>query len=471
MESIVWNVLKQDYENREKALQNDLSCKLFSITNVKKANWDYSLPTFLHQYSYNRVSRCINTLPQFNILFDKKIPFRIPMDNILFAGGCIADILTYKNSINDVDIFIYGLSSQEAKQRIYKLVNDLYISYKKYLHLSVCKKNLIEMKKEKDTNEKKIDKCTICNKTYDQFIDFKYIQNNNCITIILNERYTFQIILRVYKSIAEVLYGFDIGASAVGFDGNNVYYTHLSKFAYEYFCNIIDTTRRSTTYEARLYKYLNKGFEIILPHLNIQKLSKKNIKYNLYDVCELPYLVFSYSSIVGNKIRLYNFHNINNYHDYQIKKMNNSEILYHNLRNIVKNKMHLYFYTENINDLPLTKPYLSRRSVINFYDKLFSKILDKKILNIAMLKRYIQNTDNIFQALINENTIKTKCSQVLETCIREEKDRILLLVDNILAQDYPLQLIIDNPGAQLTASFNPIIEDESKWYGDYYLPR
>jgi len=34
--------------------------------------------------------------------------------------------------------------------------------------------------------------------------------------------------------------------------------------------NVVDTTRRSTTYERRLHKYLKRGFSIAIPKLDIK---------------------------------------------------------------------------------------------------------------------------------------------------------------------------------------------------------
>ncbi len=93
-----------------------------------------------------------------------------------------------------------------------------------------------------------------------------------------------------------------LGSSAVGYDGKNVYFTTLGKFCHEYSCNIVDTTRRSTTYETRLIKYFDRNFNIVIPNLDIKHLSTKYFKYGEVEIAELPYLSFSYSNIVGNKI-------------------------------------------------------------------------------------------------------------------------------------------------------------------------
>jgi hypothetical protein len=56
----------------------------------------------------------------------------------------------------------------------------------------------------------------------------------------------------------------------------------------------------------------------------------------------------------------------------------------------------------------------------------------------------------------------------LTTVISGEKERVLALINDVLTQEYPLQWVTQNPGTQLTSSFNPIIEDAKLWYGDLY---
>ena len=130
---------------------------------------------------------------------------------------------------------------------------------------------------------------------------------------------------RLYKTASEILHGFDLGSSAVGYDGDNIYFTTLGKFCHEFSCNIIDTTRRSTTYEQRLAKYFNRGFNIVLPKFDITKLRTIYFKYDKSEICELPYFTFGYDAIIGNKITVDDFYNKCIYHsDYDAEPMNSA---------------------------------------------------------------------------------------------------------------------------------------------------
>ena len=60
---------------------------------------------------------------------------------------------------------------------------------------------------------------------------------------------------RLYKSPAEVLMGFDIDCATVGYDGKRVWSLPRFHRAITKQYNLVDVSRRSTTYESRLMKY------------------------------------------------------------------------------------------------------------------------------------------------------------------------------------------------------------------------
>lgn len=81
-----------------------------------------------------------------------------------------------------------------------------------------------------------------------------------------------QIVLRLYKSVSEILTGFDVDCSCFAYDGEQVYSTPRALAAFMTQTNTIDLTRRSPSYESRLSKYAKRGFEIHWPHLNRSKI-------------------------------------------------------------------------------------------------------------------------------------------------------------------------------------------------------
>ena len=80
--------------------------------------------------------------------------------------------------------------------------------------------------------------------------------------------YVSKIVLRVYKSVSEILTGFDIDSSGAAYDGEQVYVTPRALQSYMTQINHIDLSRRSPSYENRLSKYSHRNFEVYWPELN-----------------------------------------------------------------------------------------------------------------------------------------------------------------------------------------------------------
>jgi hypothetical protein len=81
-----------------------------------------------------------------------------------------------------------------------------------------------------------------------------------------------QIILRLFGSRAEVIHSFDLGSSAFLWDGAALWTTALGKIAAEHAVNVLDLSARRSSYERRLARYFNRGFGVVLPHLDVEAL-------------------------------------------------------------------------------------------------------------------------------------------------------------------------------------------------------
>jgi hypothetical protein len=81
-----------------------------------------------------------------------------------------------------------------------------------------------------------------------------------------------QIVLRVYKSISEILTGFDIDAAGGAYDGSQVYVTPRALGSFITQVNHIDLSRRSPSYENRLSKYSRRAFEVYWPDLERSRI-------------------------------------------------------------------------------------------------------------------------------------------------------------------------------------------------------
>ncbi|KAI1660959.1 ankyrin [Daldinia decipiens] len=131
---------------------------------------------------------------------------------------------------SDVDLFLYGLDEQQAIEKIKDIearVRDAILS-----EVTVVRtKNAI----------------TICSQYPTRHI---------------------QVVLRVYKSISEILTGFDIDCSCAAYNGEQVYCSPRALASYVTQINPIDLSRRSPSYENRLSKYSHRNFEVYWSELD-----------------------------------------------------------------------------------------------------------------------------------------------------------------------------------------------------------
>ncbi|EED77701.1 predicted protein, partial [Postia placenta Mad-698-R] len=130
---------------------------------------------------------------------------------------------------SDVDLFLYGLTEEEAEKKIqviYEAVRD-----------SVP-------------------------------WDVTCVRSRH--TVSIHSQYPYravQIVLRLYRSPAEILAGFDVDAPCCAYDGRRVWANPRAIVAMMRQCNTVDMTRRSPSYEVRLAKYSSRDFEVYVPTL------------------------------------------------------------------------------------------------------------------------------------------------------------------------------------------------------------
>ncbi|KAJ3047915.1 hypothetical protein HK097_011042 [Rhizophlyctis rosea] len=135
---------------------------------------------------------------------------------------------------SDIDLFIYGLDEAGAKAKMEQIYNCI------------------------------IDACPF---------ETTVFRTAHAVTIVSEYPYRHvQIVLRLYKSPAEILMGFDVDSCGVGFDGKHVWATRRAHLAIIAQANTIDMTRRSPSYEMRLAKYADRGFEIHVPTIDRSRI-------------------------------------------------------------------------------------------------------------------------------------------------------------------------------------------------------
>lgn len=183
---------------------------------------------------------------------DPKIYEILDIPNVVIAGGFVVKQLTCK-PYDDIDLFIWGVSEEEAQKKIEKICD---IIHNKFVNKFAGN---------------------------DPYALYMYngfgFRTGHAITFNFG-LLKIQVILRLYKSPAEILYGFDIPSCKV------LMVTNPEKKV-EYWCTEsfltcmmyksiwTDPERQSKTYILRLYKYWTKGFNVLLIGLNRDKVNPK----------------------------------------------------------------------------------------------------------------------------------------------------------------------------------------------------
>ena len=120
------------------------------------------------------------------------------------------------------------------------------------------------------------------------FYDKPRIERQEHITTVVvhYDGYTptkYQFIHRIYPTLDSIIGGFDIGPCMIAFDGNDIYGTRMGAFSIQNQCMIVDTTRRSTSYNHRLVKYFKRHYSIVFPGL---KSDVFQVKGELNDIVQ-----------------------------------------------------------------------------------------------------------------------------------------------------------------------------------------
>lgn len=127
-----------------------------------------------------------------------------------------------------------------------------------------------------------------------------------------------QIVLRLYRSPAQIVTGFDIDGASCLYDGTffismlwscwyqylelgrRVYVTPRALAACIRQSNTIDMTRRSPSYEVRLAKYADRGFEVFFPELDRRHIDYSHVCWMLSPFLHDVITQLSYSFMTVN---------------------------------------------------------------------------------------------------------------------------------------------------------------------------
>lgn len=235
-------------------------------------NWDDGL-----RYVIDDIDYCQNIMNKYNfttmrtskefsdiIKNQYKFLSHVNWNNLLLAGGFCRSILLAQ-PVSDLDFFIYGFdTNEEFCVKMLELRNNIISGLKKQiLSDNVTKLYLLELYKKNNSVyeilvikpnselKKKLNSCEITNENVENFIQG------------LDVMVKIQIVLSSNKSINSIFENFDIDASCVGWNGQDLLFNIASYNAYKYMINIWNAKKYDKVYyNTRVIKYFNYGFKI-----------------------------------------------------------------------------------------------------------------------------------------------------------------------------------------------------------------
>ncbi|KAJ3112890.1 Protein mono-ADP-ribosyltransferase parp4 [Phlyctochytrium bullatum] len=369
----------------------------------------------------------------------------VNFDNVFVAGGAVLAALQpdlqgleegpYFNT--DIDVFLYGLPLEKVKAKIAEVFEAI--------QKALGGKGAIPLAHDGEPAG--------VNKYTDR--DIIVIRNLRSLTLISQyPRRQIQIIFRLFKSPAEVLMGFDIDSCCFGFDGRKVYALPRAVRALTKRYNLVDITRRSASYEYRLFKYSKRGFAVACPNVDPTRIKFTGITYGDGLVRLLS---------LEAKMLLPEYY-ANEFEDDQAK-MDQGEIIQadrriEKLQNTALADRDLSNY-QSIK-IPYGKKWKLER-IANFIQGFWSAIYGATWYG-PLQDLQVRNDDGRVEI---DRMQPIVCSVNCLACL--EKRVAQIQNSGITFHSFEESWMVENPGMQLlTGSFEPIISTWEDWVKDAY---
>jgi hypothetical protein len=209
--------------------------------------WDDTVPIIYVPPSTQVQYGSVRTVSQFQSIISTRWPWvnKLVHRNLPACGGLASVILngTEAMELHDVDLWLVNRTNAEADYEIQRVANIL---REEWGVITIYRTAMAITFQRGD------------------------IHQTSDATAAVEGTPLVQIILRQYANMSQLLHSFDMGSSAVGYDGTQVWLTGLAKFAYEHRVNIFDMKRWSPSYEHRLCKYILRGFHLVVSCLDIR---------------------------------------------------------------------------------------------------------------------------------------------------------------------------------------------------------
>jgi hypothetical protein len=278
---------------------------LFTLDEIGTTrSYDYTEATLISPHRYT--ARTPMSTAAFREAFFTHFPVLRGMSwaNVAVRGGAVVDILLGRPPA-DLDFFLFGLPTpQDFVRRAGEVL----------AFLLQAERAIVEARNAAQ-REKAEEQAKQYGSSVEDFmgqpasISIKGLRRG-CVATVWSAslKVPLQIVLTAYGSLAAVVAGADMDVCGAAFDGEQVLVNGAGKWSLENLA--IRVQDGCFPQAARLQKYFLKGFDLVLPGLDVKKLPTKYLRLGLQEAFETPCLTVTYSAIAKNKVSVASFLNV-----------------------------------------------------------------------------------------------------------------------------------------------------------------
>jgi len=333
---------------------------------------------------------------------------KIDLTGLAIFGGSLTDTLLTNLTPADIDFAFFcdegdaEFQGQALADRVKKFVDDC-IAWMK-------SENTRILEKIEDGNKNYSKEMMYNLKESDELMVTRY---RNCYSIKIPCCHIPIQIIHV-KNLDSLLDNIDLDPTRMCFYKNELVMAESCKNAIESLAFTVDTTNAAKNYLDRVAKYFDKGFDLIFPDLDIEKLPTRMLEFDMYEILDLPYFQFQFNKIEGNKIMGVNPHaskacteleegdNKLNY-----SSNNAGSLIHNNIKNLARKEFEKFTFIgegELYNQAFDKDVTITERMLTNTFSTAKGKIWSSDELNLSELELYLpyKPVEDLVKVLVNE---------------------------------------------------------------------
>lgn len=450
--------------------------------------WAYEHPTLVKSGRLSAGHQGWADSSRFLEKFTELYPFfeHVSLDDIAISGGCVVDILLGKTPANDIDLYYVATGTKTLEDRIKEFLTQIYGAIEqgwKKLTAEDCEVYNVRAGNARIEKVKDSLLVTKFKGVYTIKLSAKGTLPRG--TAILLERVAGKVpVIQISQceSLEEHMKSVDIACTAIAFFNDELYFSSDAKFAMESGTFVVDDTNNSMIYNERVIKYFNKGFDIILPGLDFEKLPKKNLAFGVDEICDLPHLTIQYRDAAKNKIHVTKMFLANTTeHKPHLKYDFGSDltlgtIIHHNVQQLVHGRFDKFICVgegSTYEDVFKATPNITPRMLANVYETIIGRCLDVE-LNLDLVEEYFpivsasKIVDEFYISYIQDQWARKGPifkSPEFKTHIKEKLDD--LRDRQIRAACERLERLSNREGLQVAQKRKIPRVNPQEWYGKY----